>query len=148
MLEAIRKTGTRAILQGWELDLLQSLGAPSSVYCAGSLSHGWLLDQVSAVIHHGGFGTTTAGLRSGVPSIIIPHIIDQYAWRLAVFELGAGPKFISRGKLNAENLAAAITQALNDSAIRAKAALVGKAIRSEADGVVQAVKLIEDLENG
>ena len=112
-------------------------------YCAGSLQHGWLFDQVSAVIHHGGFGTTAAGLRSGVPSIVIPHIIDQYAWGQIVFDLGVGPKFISRGKLTGDNLSAAITQTLTDSNMQAKATQVGEAIRNEPDGVTQAVKLIE-----
>lgn len=145
VLEAIRKTNVRAVLQGWDRELLASLSAPSSVYCAGSLPHNWLFDQVTAVIHHGGFGTTAAGLRSGVPSIVIPHIIDQYAWGQIVFDLGVGPKFISRGKLTSDNLATAITQALIDSTMRAKAAQVGGSICNEPDGVTQAVKLIQEI---
>ncbi|HEX8993548.1 MAG TPA: glycosyltransferase [Anaerolineales bacterium] len=142
VLEAIRKTNTRAILQGWDRGLLMEMGAPRSVYCASSLPHSWLFDQVAAVIHHGGFGTTAAGLRSGVPSVVIPHIIDQFAWGQAVFALGVGPKFIPRGRLTSENLAQAITQALSDSTMRAKADQVGAAIRAEPDGVEAAVRLI------
>lgn len=145
MLEAIHKTNVRAILQGWDRELLQSLGASSNIYCAGALPHNWLFDQVSSVIHHGGFGTTAAGLRSGVPSIVIPHIIDQYAWGQTVFELGVGPKFISRGKLTSENLAHSISLALNDSQMRTKAAQLGNSIRNEPDGVMQAVRLIEQI---
>ncbi len=145
VLDAIHKTNVRAILQGWDRELLVSLGASSSMYCAGTLPHNWLFTQVSAVIHHGGFGTTAAGLRSGVPSIVIPHIIDQYAWGQTVFDLGVGPKFISRGKLTSENLAHSIALALSDSDIRAKAAQLGKAIRNEPDGVMQAVRLIEQI---
>jgi sterol 3beta-glucosyltransferase len=132
-------------LQGWDVELLKEMDLPSTVYCAGSLPHNWLFDQVSMVIHHGGFGTTAAGLRSGVPSIVIPHIIDQYAWGQIVFKLGVGPGFIPRGKLKAENLAAAISQALTDSNMRARAARVDEAIRAEPDGVTQAVKLIEAI---
>ena len=146
VLDAIRKTSVRAILQGWDRELLISLGAPPTVYCAGSLPHNWLFAQVSMVIHHGGFGTTAAGLRSGVPNIVIPHIIDQYAWGQTVFDLGAGPKFISRGKLTSENLARSIALALSDSDMRAKAAELGGRIRNEPDGVTQAVKLIEKHE--
>jgi UDP:flavonoid glycosyltransferase YjiC (YdhE family) len=78
-----------------------------------------------------------------VPSIDIPHIIDQYAWGQTVFELGVGPKFISRGKLTGDNFAEGIMQALTDQNMRTKAALVGKTICNEPDGVTQAVKLIE-----
>lgn len=143
VLDAIRKTKVRAILQGWDRELLKALGADASVYCAGSMPHNWLFDQVSAVIHHGGFGTTAAGLRSGVPSIVIPHIIDQYAWGQIVFDLGVGPKFISRGKLNSDNLSDAIRKSLTDANMRAIASQVGESIRNEPDGVLQAVKLIE-----
>ncbi len=78
-----------------------------------------------------------------MPSIVIPHIIDQYAWGKTVFDLGVGPKFISRGKLTSENLAGAIQQALTDSAMRTKAAEVGMNIRNETDGVTQAVQWVE-----
>jgi UDP:flavonoid glycosyltransferase YjiC (YdhE family) len=145
VLEAIRKTNVRAILQGWDRELLMSLGVSSNIYCAGSLPHKWLFSQISAVIHHGGFGTTAAGLRSGVPNIVIPHIIDQYAWGQTVFDLGVGPRFITRGKLTSENLARSIETALSDSTMRANASQLGKAIRNEPDGVMQAVTLLEQI---
>jgi sterol 3beta-glucosyltransferase len=142
VLEAVRKTGVRAILQGWG-DELKELDLPPTIYSASSMPHDWLFDQVSAVIHHGGFGTTAAGLCSGAPSIVIPHIIDQYYWGQRVFELGVGPKFFSRGQMNAEKLAQSITTALTDSKMRARAAELGAAIRSAPDGVGEAVKWIE-----
>jgi len=142
VLEAIRRAGVRAIVQGWD-NLLKGLELPATVHRAGSLPHGWLLDQVSAVVHHGGFGTTAATLRSGAPGIVVPHIIDQFYWGQRVFELGAGPKFIPRGQLKAEPLAAAIRQAVGDQGLRKRAAELGRQIRAEPDGVTAAVQLIE-----
>lgn len=145
VLDAARKANVRAILQGWDNALLASLDIPAGVYCAGAMPHDWLFAQVSAVVHHGGFGTTAAALRSGVPAIIIPHIIDQYAWGQRVFELGAGPKFISRGNLTSERLAAAIEQSLKDLRLHSRAAQLGETICHEPDGVLQAVKIIESI---
>jgi sterol 3beta-glucosyltransferase len=142
VLNALRETKARAIIQGWD-DALKGLGVPQTVYHAGSMPHGWLFDQVRVVIHHGGFGTTAAVLRSGAPGIIVPHVIDQFYWGQRVFELGAGPKYISRGKLKIENLSEAIIQALQDGSIREKAAALGREIRSEPDGVRTAVQIIE-----
>ena len=142
VLDAIRQAGMRAIVQGWDT-LLEGLELPPTVYRAGSLPHGWLFDQVSAVVHHGGFGTTGAALRSGAPGIVVPHIIDQFYWGQRVFELGAGPKFIPRGRLTAQVLAAAIRQAVGDSGLRERAAELGRQIRAEPDGVTAAVHLIE-----
>ncbi|MBN1669047.1 MAG: glycosyltransferase family 1 protein, partial [Anaerolineales bacterium] len=142
VLAAIRQAGLRAIVQGWN-DMLPELDIPESVYPAGSMPHAWLFDQASAIVHHGGFGTTAAALRAGVPSILIPHVIDQFYWGQRVFELNVGPQFISRGKLTAENLAAAITQAMEDEKMRTRAAELGMAIRAEPDGVTLAVAEIE-----
>lgn len=144
VLNALHETHTRAILQGWN-DALSGISLPEYVYHAGSMPHTWLFDQVSAVVHHGGFGTTAAVLRAGVPGIVVPHIIDQFYWGMRVHELGVGPKFISRGKLNAENLSAAINQALTDPAMRTRAADLGNKIRCEEDGVTSAVRLIGNL---
>ena len=116
-----------------------------TIYHAGSLPHTWLFDQVDAVVHHGGFGTTAAVLRAGVPGVIIPHIIDQFYWGQQVFQAGAGPRYIPRGKLTEQNLAAALTTALTDTSMRARAADLGHKIRSAPDGVRQAVQIINGL---
>ena len=142
VLDAVRQAGVRAIVQGWG-DILCDMDIPTTVYCAGAMPHDWLFDQVAAVIHHGGFGTTAAGLRSGAPSIVIPHIIDQYYWGQHVFELGAGPKPFTRRQMTAAKLAQSITQALSDADMRRRAAELGAAIRTDPDGVTEAVGLIE-----
>lgn len=142
VLDAVQQTGVRAIVQGWG-EVLTQMRVPPGVYSAGAMPHDWLLDQASAVVHHGGFGTTAAGLRSGVPNIVIPHIIDQYYWGQRVFELGAGPKYFTRRQMTASRLAQSITQALTDAEMRRKAADLGAAIRAEPDGVAEAVRLIE-----
>ncbi len=144
VLRALQETKRRAIIQGWD-EALGELELPETIYHAGSLPHDWLFDQVEAVIHHGGFGTTAAVLRSGVPGIIVPHVIDQFYWGQRVFELGAGPKFIPRGQLSVKNLSLAIDQALQDFSIRSKAAGLGSNIRGEPDGVETAVSLISTL---
>ncbi len=144
VLQALREARLRAIIQGWDA-ALQAKDLSGEVYHAGPMPHDWLFERVGAVIHHGGFGTTAAVLRSGAPGIVVPHIIDQFYWGQRVYELGVGPKFISRGKLNAQNLENALGQALNDGDMRRKASALGDAIRSEPDGVSVAVRLIEGL---
>jgi sterol 3beta-glucosyltransferase len=141
-LEAVRQAGVRAVIQGWDA-ALAGVTLPPGVYHAGSMPHAWLFERVRAVVHHGGFGTTASGLRAGIPNVVIPHIIDQVFWAQKAGELGAGPKFIHRADLKVENLAAALRQAACDEALRARAAALGQAIRSDPDGIDAAVKWIE-----
>jgi sterol 3beta-glucosyltransferase len=142
VLAALAAAGARAIVQGWD-DRLGSQSRPGMVFPLGPAPHAWLFEQVSAVIHHGGFGTTAAVLRAGVPGVVIPHVIDQFYWAQRVHELGVGPKFISRGRLEAASLRSSIAQALGDEGMRHQAAELGRRIRAEPDGVTSAVEQIE-----
>lgn len=105
-----------------------------------SIPHSWLFPKMAAVIHHGGAGTTTAGFRAGVPSIIIPFANDQFGWDLRAYELGVGSKSIPRKELTVEKLVVAINYVLKDE-IKNKAYLLGQNIQKE-DGVKNATKII------
>lgn len=141
ILEALAQTGQRAvILSGWSNYRMTDL--PDTVFVAEAVPHDWLFPRATAVVHHGGAGTTAAGLRAGVPSIVVPFFGDQPFWGQRVAELGVGPQPIRRAKLTAERLALAIHAAVSDPALRARAAALGAQIRAE-DGVARAVEVIE-----
>jgi sterol 3beta-glucosyltransferase len=95
---------------------------------------------MAAVVHHGGAGTTAAGLRAGVPSIVIPVANDQFAWGRRVYELGVGSKPIPRKKLTGEKLSEAISFALREE-IKENARILGLNIQSE-DGAATAAQII------
>lgn len=140
ILQAVVQTGQRAvILSGW--DGLKAENLPDNVFVIDSVPHDWLFERVAAVVHHGGAGTTAAGLRAGVPSIIIPFFADQPFWGQRVAALGVGPQPIPRQQLTQERLAQAIQQAMGDASMRQRAAALGRNIRAE-DGIGQAVKVI------
>ncbi|MEM7797745.1 MAG: glycosyltransferase [Chloroflexota bacterium] len=145
LLEGIAKSGQRAVmLSGWA-----GLGdhkLPDNILLLDRVPHSWLFPRMGAVVHHGGAGTTAAGLRAGVPSLIIPHFADQPYWGERVNALGVGPKQIWRHRLTADRLAQGILQAVSSAPIRHKAATLGKRIRAE-DGTGNAVKIMAELLN-
>jgi sterol 3beta-glucosyltransferase len=144
VLQAIALTGQRAILQsGW--GGLSKRNLPNTVFMVDSISHSWLFPRMAAVIHHGGAGTTAAGLRAGIPSILIPFFGDQLFWGQRVAELGVGPIPIPRKQLNSERLAEAIHRVMTDQSMRQRAAELGAKIQAE-DGVANAVAIVQDLE--
>ena len=142
-VDAIQQAGQRAIIQGWEAGMRQ-LTLPAAIFAAGSLPHSWLLPSCAGVVHHGGFGTTSAGLRAGIPALIIPHLVDQFYWGQRVHELGAGPRPIRRARLDVQGLAAALGELARDGEMRAAAAALGEQIRAE-NGVAEAVRVIEEV---
>jgi len=141
VLQALERTGQRAVWSaGW--GGLTGHGLPETVFMIGSLPHNWLFPRMAAVVHHGGVGTTAAGLRAGIPSITVPFFGDQPFWGRRIAELGVGPQPIPRSKLTAERLAKALHETVTDTAMRERAARLGGAIRAE-DGVGSAVRVIE-----
>lgn len=146
IIEAVQQSGQRAVLlSGWagmgQVDL------PPEILCLDSAPHGWLFPRMAAVVHHGGAGTTAAGLRAGVPSVVIPHMVDQPYWGQRVYALGVGSKPVMRHKLTAVHLAHAIQQAVTDKQIKQNAAALGAEIRQE-DGLGVAVKIIKQTMRG
>jgi sterol 3beta-glucosyltransferase len=140
-LRALELTGQRGILAtGW--GGIKELTTSANVFYLDQAPHDWLFSRMAAVVHHGGAGTTGAGLRAGVPSIITPFALDQYAWADIVVKSDVGPRAGAAKKLTAEKLAHAIDAAVNNASLRARAATLGEKIRAE-NGITQAVEIIE-----
>lgn len=141
--KALQRSGQRGVLAtGWGALSGAQWPHTSDLFMLDSIPHSWLFPRMAAVVHHGGSGTTGAGLRAGVPSVLVPHAGDQPFWARRVADLGVGPRPIPRRRLTAERLAAAIARAVRDEEMRARAAAVGQRIRAE-DGVGQAIGIIE-----
>lgn len=79
--------------------------APDNVFLLGNVPHDFLFPRVSAVVHHGGAGTTAIGIALGKPTVIVPFFGDQPFWANMVYKAGAGPEPIPYKKLTAERLA-------------------------------------------
>jgi sterol 3beta-glucosyltransferase len=140
--EALRHLHWRGIvLSGW--GGYQNPDKNEDILYLDDAPHDWLFPRCKVIIHHGGAGTTAAGLRSGKPNIVVPHMGDQLFWGRRVAALGAGPQPIPVKQLTAGRLVAALVQT-EDTALQARAREMGRLIRSE-DGVGEAVRLIESI---
>lgn len=69
----------------------------------GLVNYSTILPKCRAVVHHGGAGTTAAGLRAGMPTLILWDVADQPIWAGAVqrLKVGSAKRFtnITRGSL-------------------------------------------------
>lgn len=141
-LEALRRAGARGILLGARGRPVSRLS--DTVLAIPGAPHDWLFPRCSAIVHHGGAGTTAAGLRAGVPAVTVPFFADQFFWGWRVFELGVSPRPVRRRKLAAARLADAIRLVTGSERIRLAARALADRIRSE-DGVGAASALVGRL---
>ena len=144
-VEAVERSGVRAIIQGWNEPMGQ-LKYSQKIFHGGAIPHEWLLERASAFIHHGGFGSTSAGLKAGIPSMAVPHIIDQFIWGQKLAELGVGPVPIPRTRLAVENMREALVELTQNREFREKSKSIGDKIKQE-NGIEKAVRLIEQSIN-
>lgn len=143
LLTALEKTGHRAIVsEGW--GHLSGRALPDTVHLLGSfVPHAWLFERVSAVVHHGGAGTTAAGLRAGKPSLAVPFGSDQYFWGERIHALGCGPKMLVRSSMTPARLASRLTDLTSTPSYADNALRLSRHLRQE-DGRKTAADLIED----
>jgi len=106
-----------------------------------SAPHTWLFPRMSMVVHHGGAGTTAAGLMSGKPSVIVPQSNDQPMWGKRVEELGVGTMVrASRGAISVGKFSEVFKEMEKEEVIE-KASELGRLIEAE-NGVQEAVCFI------
>jgi len=145
--DAVRAAGVRAVLlSGW--------GGTSSVDATGddlfvldAAPHDWLFSRVSAVVHHGGAGTTAAASAAGMPHVVVPHMADQPYWGRRLQALGVAQQPLPRHKLTSAELAAAIVRVVSDDSMRERARALAARINAE-DGPMAAAMVIDGIANG
>ncbi len=126
VVEALTLAGRRGILGG--MNGLANL--PHTIIAVENVPHTWLFPRMAAVCHHGGAGTSAAGFQAGVPSIIVPFALDQFAWAQRSYELGIGSEPLPFKKLTAKRLSEAIAFASRPE-ICANARAIGRRIAAE-----------------
>jgi sterol 3beta-glucosyltransferase len=108
------------------------------------LSYPELFDRVTAVVHHGGAGTTALGLRHGRPSMAIPAIADQFFWGHRMQALGVGPRPLALRQLMQPELALRMRGLVEDQRYLERATILSNQLANE-DGVANAVAALDRM---
>ena len=102
-----------------------------------------LLERGCVMIHHGGVGTTSQGLRAGIPTLIVPFAFDQPDNAAHAERLGTS-RTLSRGKYKRDNVVRELDKLLNIPQYALKAKSVGEQLRNE-HGAARACDAIEEF---
>lgn len=140
-IHAFQRTGYRAVIQGFQ-KTLKDYDLPDTMFACGSVPHSWLFRRGCFVIHHCGFGTAAATMVYGIPSIPIPHVLDQMGFAKQLYDINVAVAPISARELCEEKLIAAIEEMRQTYSEKKKnAEEISAKIRSE-EGLAAAVELI------
>lgn len=103
-----------------------------------------VIPHAAALVGHGGYGTTLAGLAAGLPMVVLPLFADQPDNAVRVHALGAGIALLGGPAAVAGGLAPALEAVLGDPGYREAARRVAEEIRS-LPPTADAVPLLEGL---
>ncbi len=143
-IRAFTKTGKRAVIQGFKKSL-QNMVLPDTMIAIGSVPHSYLFRKGYCVIHHGGFGTSASAMLYGVPSIIIPHALDQFGVADRLYKLGVTTEPIKAGELSEEKLIDRLRKLARDyEVISGRVKKLSENMHEE-HGLETAVRLIQDV---
>jgi UDP:flavonoid glycosyltransferase YjiC (YdhE family) len=95
------------------------------------IPHRLFFPQCTAIIHHGGAGTTHSAARSGRPQMIVPLLLDQPYWGKRVKEMGLGPGSVNIKKISRKELEQKIIDLVNNPAYKVNAKRMGECVQSE-----------------
>jgi UDP:flavonoid glycosyltransferase YjiC (YdhE family) len=87
---ACARLGERALICAGPRDQAAGVPVPEHVKVVSAVSHAAVFPTCRAVVHHGGAGTTAAGLRAGVPTLVLWVTSDQPIWSAQIKQLKVG----------------------------------------------------------
>jgi UDP:flavonoid glycosyltransferase YjiC (YdhE family) len=144
-IKALEKSNSRGVIIMADIEEDDELLDNNSVILAREVPYSWLLNHVSLVVHHFGFGTTAETLRAGIPSVPIPHIMDQQQRAKQISRMGFATKPINiKGEFSG-HLAKAIKEANDDKAMKDACIALAEKIQLENGNKVAAAKILAYL---
>lgn len=139
--EVCAELGQRALISSGAWDLTGMSGA-DHVKVVGAVNHSVVFPRCRLLVHHGGAGTTAAGMRSGVPTLVLWVGADQpvFANQVKRLKVGVKQRF---SKTTRESLRVALRAALAPD-IAEQARRLAAELTPAADSVTATADLLEE----
>ena len=132
--------GERALISTGVWDV-GDLAPDDRVKLVGAVNHAKVFPACRAVVHHGGAGTTAAGVRAGVPTVVLWVSADQPVWAGTInrMRVGVAQRF---SRTSARSLTKALRTALTP-AYQARARATAGRLTSPAASASTTADLLE-----
>ncbi len=121
------------------------IAVPDHIFLVDEIPHGWLLPRVKGFVHHGGAGHTAAGLRHGLPMLIVPFFLDQNFWAAKIEQLELGPPPLYHRDMTTQKLTASLQDLLSRKYQR-RCTEIASQILSEKDGAEVAAETVARMQ--
>lgn len=139
---ACAELGERALICSGSSDFTDGSNS-ERVKVVGAMNYAAAFPSCRAVVHHGGVGTTAAGLRAGVPTLVLPTWADQSIWAAQVRRLKVGSAR-PLSKTSQNSLVSDLRTILSPECV-ARAREIATQMTKSAESVAVAADRVEDF---
>jgi UDP:flavonoid glycosyltransferase YjiC (YdhE family) len=138
---ACARLGERALICSGPNDFAE-VPQFDNVKVVDAVNHAAIFPACRAAVHHGGAGTTAAGMRAGIPMLILWFWLDQPMWAAGVerLKVGSARQFLAS---TLDSLVADLRSILTPQCV-ARAREVAAQMTQPATSVASAADLLED----
>lgn len=106
---------------------------PENILFVNDIPYDWAFSRMYAIIHHGGSGTTHTALKHGCPSLVVPHILDQFYWSRTIAGLHLGPEGIPIKNLDGKTFERKLLDLMNNPSYKNNAIILSEKMKAEHD---------------
>ncbi|WP_129670093.1 glycosyltransferase [Phytoactinopolyspora endophytica] len=142
--DAVRRANVRAVIVTGSGGIDIDGALEDNVLVLREASFDWLFPRMSAIVHHGGSGTSAAALASGRPQVVCPFMTDQPFHARRMHAIGVAPPPLPQVRLTADNLSESISRAVTDRGLVECAETLGERVKSE-DGLTATATILESM---
>ena len=142
-VDACARLGQRGVLLTRHPEQVPT-GLPDGVRHVAYAPFSQLLPQVSALVHHGGIGTSAQGMAAGVPQLVMPLGHDQFDNAARMGRLGVARTLVPR-HFRGPAVASALKTLMDAPEVAASCRAVAELVARDGDTLGRAVDVIETL---
>ena len=145
-IAAAKTLGRRAVLLIGDERNLPAEPLPAEIIAVNYAPYELLLSKACIMVHHGGIGTTSQGLRAGIPTLIVPFAFDQNDNAAHAARLGAS-RTLYRSRYRGDRLTKELGILLAKPHYAQNAKEVSEQLQQE-NGAAVACDLIQEVLSG
>jgi sterol 3beta-glucosyltransferase len=133
IVEVLKKHNIAAIINTSWGGLKEITERGENILFVSNIPYDWIFPKMYAIIHHGGSGTTHTALKYACPSLVVPHILDQFYWSKTISHLGVGPQGISIKNLDEKIFEHRLLDLMNNPSYKKNAIMISQKMNTESD---------------
>ncbi len=133
IVDVLKRNNISAIINTSWGGLEEPSERPENIFFVNNIPYDWVFSRMYAIIHHGGSGTTHSALKYACPSLVVPHILDQFYWSKIISGLHLGPEGISIKNLEERTLEMKLLDLMNNPFYKKNALIISEKMKTESN---------------